>query len=146
MSEHPDPADVPIHPAATVMLIRDPDGAEGGGESSGVEVFMLRRTTKAAFGAGMMVFPGGRVDDADGAPDVVACCTGLDDVIASDRLGIPSGGLAWWTAVVRESFEEAGVLLRASVPADRRRSTPTIDIACTPVSCRWPTCAPATTS
>jgi 8-oxo-dGTP pyrophosphatase MutT (NUDIX family) len=128
MSEHPDPADVPIHPAATVMLIRDPDPAEGGGGSSGVEVFMLRRTTKAAFGAGMMVFPGGRVDDADGAPEVAACCIGLDEGSASERLGIPSGGLAYWAAVVRESFEEAGVLLarpraggRPTIDADDRR-------------------------
>jgi len=132
MSEHPDPADVPIHPAATVMLIRDPDPAQdrgvAGAGSTGVEVFMLRRTTKAAFGAGMMVFPGGRVDDADGAADVAACCTGLDDRSASERLGLPSGGLAYWTAVVRESFEEAGVLLarpraggRPTIGADDRR-------------------------
>ncbi len=128
MPEHPDPADVPIHPAATVMLIRDPDGSDGGGGSSGVEVFMLRRHAKAAFGAGMMVFPGGRVDDADGAPEVAACCTGLDDASASERLGIASGGLAYWTAVVRESFEEAGVLLarpraggRPTIDADDRR-------------------------
>ncbi len=118
MSEHPDPADVPIHPAATVMLIRDPDDG-----SPGVEVFMLRRTSKAAFGPGMMVFPGGRVDDADGAADVAACCTGLDDPSASERLGIESGGLAYWTAVVRESFEEAGVLLARP----RAGGQPTID-------------------
>ena len=123
MADHPDSpdvraaADVPIDPAATVMLIRDAEG------SSGVEVFMLRRTTKAAFGAGMMVFPGGRVDEADGAPDVAACCVGLDDSTASERLGIPSGGLAYWTAVVRESFEEAGVLLAGG----RDGGPPTID-------------------
>src|SRR5260221_7102453 len=52
---------VPARPAATVMLLRDTPG--------GIEVFMLRRTTSAAFAGGMYVFPGGKVDDADGAGD-----------------------------------------------------------------------------
>ncbi len=52
MSEGPE-----LIPAATVLLLRN-------GES-GVEVLMLRRNSKIAFG-GMWVFPGGRVDDADG--------------------------------------------------------------------------------
>jgi len=59
MSEHPDPADVPIHNAATVMLIRDPDPAQdrgvAGAGSTGVEVFMLRRTANAVFAS--HVFP-----------------------------------------------------------------------------------------
>jgi len=78
-----DPAQVPIRPAATVMLVRDIDG------EAGVEVFMLRRTLAAAFGSGMYVFPGGRVETADGA-----------DLEAAHRL-----------AAIRECFEEAGVLL-----------------------------------
>ena len=101
-----DPADVPVRPAATVMLIRDPvDG------DPGVEVFMLRRTATATFGAGMYVFPGGRVDGVDGAEEIGAFCEGLDDATASERLGIDHGGLAYWVAAVRECFEEAGVLL-----------------------------------
>ena len=79
-----DPATVAIRPAATVMLIRDTD--EG---AAGVEVFMLRRTLAAAFGSGMYVFPGGRVDKSDG-----------EDVEVAHRL-----------AAIRECFEEAGVLL-----------------------------------
>lgn len=101
---------MPIHHAATVMLLRDaPDGP------AGIEVFMLRRTTKAAFGAGMFVFPGGRVDEADGALDVELFCRGLDDVEASKKLGLEAGGLAFWIAAVREAFEEAGVLLAQRV-------------------------------
>ena len=101
-----DPRDVPIRPAATVMLVRD--AADGGG---GVEVFMMRRTTRAAFGAGMYVFPGGRVDGVDGADEIAPYCRGLDDETASEKLGIEHGGLAYWVAAVRECFEEAGVLL-----------------------------------
>jgi 8-oxo-dGTP pyrophosphatase MutT (NUDIX family) len=72
--------DTPVKPAATVMLLRDTDG--------GIEVFMLRRNAAAAFAGGMYVFPGGRVDPADGDGDV-----------------------AFVVAAIRECFEEAGVLL-----------------------------------
>lgn len=71
---------MPIRPAATVMLLRD--------AVDGVEVFMLRRTAAAAFAGGMYVFPGGRVDPADG-----------------------DGDEAYVVAAIRECFEEAGVLL-----------------------------------
>ena len=101
-----DPRSVAIRAAATVMLLRDAiDG------SPDIEIFMLRRTMNAAFGPGMYVFPGGRVDVADGVADIAPFCTGLDDVAASSKLGIDSGGLAYWVAAVRECFEEAGMLL-----------------------------------
>ena len=101
-----DPELVPIKPAATVMLVRDAVDGE-----SGVEVFMMRRTASAVFGAGMYVFPGGRVDGVDGADDIAPFCRGLDDASASEQLGIDRGGLAYWVAAIRECFEEAGVLL-----------------------------------
>ncbi|MEC4722435.1 MBL fold metallo-hydrolase [Noviherbaspirillum sp. CPCC 100848] len=88
-------------PAATLILVRD--GARG------LEVFMLQRTHQAAFVPGGYVFPGGAVDAGDGdaffAPDATA------DISASQRLGLPSGGLAYWTAAIRECYEEAGILL-----------------------------------
>ena len=74
---------------------------------------MLRRTANAAFGAGMYVFPGGRVDGVDHADDIAPYCLGLDDVDASSQLGIDTGGLAYWVAAIRECFEEAGVLIAA---------------------------------
>lgn len=95
--------DVPVRPAATVMLVRD--GVDG------LEVFMLQRTRDAAFGGGMFVFPGGGVDRGDASPSVEALCDGLTDASASSQLGLPSGGLAYWVAAIRECFEEAGVLL-----------------------------------
>ena len=72
-----DPASVAIKPAATVMLLRESSDV-------GVEVFMMRRTTKAAFAGGMYVFPGGAVDAEDSSYEIAA---------------------------IRECFEEAGVLL-----------------------------------
>lgn len=96
------------------MVVRDAIDGE-----PGVEVFMLRRTANAAFGAGMYVFPGGRVDGVDGADEIAPFCRGLDDVEASKQLGVDHGGLAYWVAAVRECFEEAGVLL-----AQRRNGEP----------------------
>ncbi len=97
-------SDVPIRDAATVALLRD--GAEG------IEAWLLTRVTQMAFAAGMTVFPGGRVDDADSAlPLAGADLTALaarfdcDEATAHALIG----------AAVRETFEETGVLL--SVPS-----------------------------
>ena len=92
-----DPTKVPVKPAATVLLVRDSD-------AGGIEVFMLRRTFNAAFASGMF-------DDVDGVDEIAELCDGLTDEHASALLGIPSGGLAYWVACIRECFEEAGVLL-----------------------------------
>jgi 8-oxo-dGTP pyrophosphatase MutT (NUDIX family) len=94
---------VPIRPAATVLLLRD--------GTQGLEVLLLRRTTDAVFSPGAHVFPGGAVDDADGAPAVAKWCGGFSDVAASAALGVEHGGLAYYVAAIRECFEEAGVLL-----------------------------------
>jgi len=90
------------------MLVRDATDGD-----PGVEVFMLRRTGRASFAAGMYVFPGGRVDAADGIDEIEPFCSGLDDANASTQLGMESGGLAYWVAAIRECFEEAGILLAA---------------------------------
>ena len=91
--------------AATVMLVRDdPD----------LHVFMLRRNLNADWVGGAYVFPGGAVDPGDRAPAVLARCPDRDDADASAHLGLPEGGLGFWVAGVRETFEEAGVLLARS--------------------------------
>jgi 8-oxo-dGTP pyrophosphatase MutT (NUDIX family) len=88
--------------AATVMLVRDdPD----------LEVFMLRRNLNADWVGGAYVFPGGAVDEGDRAPAVLARCRDRSDADACTRLGVATAGLGFWVAAVRETFEEAGVLL-----------------------------------
>jgi 8-oxo-dGTP pyrophosphatase MutT (NUDIX family) len=117
MSETPTPEQptfVEPKPAATILLVRD-------AQPSGIEVFVMRRTAKAVFAADMYVYPGGRVDDVDHATELEPYCDGLDDATASRRLGVDKGGLAYWVAVVRECFEEAGVLL-----AHRRDGAPVV--------------------
>jgi 8-oxo-dGTP pyrophosphatase MutT (NUDIX family) len=94
---------IAVRDAATVMLVRDVD--------DGMEVFMLRRNLNSDFVGGAYVFPGGAVDEADRHADLERICQGRSDDAASALLGIPSGGLAYWVAAIRESFEEAGVLL-----------------------------------
>jgi glyoxylase-like metal-dependent hydrolase (beta-lactamase superfamily II)/8-oxo-dGTP pyrophosphatase MutT (NUDIX family) len=90
-------------PAATLLLLRD--------GSLGPEAFMLQRSRSAAFLAGAHVFPGGALDKADRDVRVLRRVSGLTDVDASARLGVDSGGLAYWVAALRECFEEAGILL-----------------------------------
>jgi 8-oxo-dGTP pyrophosphatase MutT (NUDIX family) len=95
------------------MPVRDAPGAPGGpgGGRPGIEVLMVRRNLRSDFVGGAYVFPGGAVDPADGGRDAELLCTGRDDAGASAVLGVDSGGLAYWVAVLRECFEEAGLLL-----------------------------------
>jgi glyoxylase-like metal-dependent hydrolase (beta-lactamase superfamily II)/8-oxo-dGTP pyrophosphatase MutT (NUDIX family) len=90
-------------PAATVLLLRDAAGAP--------EVLMLQRTSKAVFLPGAYVFPGGALEEDDASERAAHRVLGLDDARASARLGLESGGLAYWVAAARECFEEAGILL-----------------------------------
>jgi len=98
-----DPEAVPVRDASTVMLLRD--------GTDGIEVVMLRRNLQSDFVGGAYVFPGGGVDAADGGPRLAGLCVGRDDVAASAAVGVDRGGLAFWVAAVRETFEEAGLLL-----------------------------------
>jgi glyoxylase-like metal-dependent hydrolase (beta-lactamase superfamily II)/8-oxo-dGTP pyrophosphatase MutT (NUDIX family) len=92
-----------LRPAATLILLRDaPDG---------LEVLMVRRAAAASVLGGAYVFPGGAIDDTDRDAGAAAYVDRLDDRAASERLALRTGGLAYWIAAVRETFEEAGVLL-----------------------------------
>ncbi|MHB1518068.1 MAG: NUDIX hydrolase [Acidimicrobiales bacterium] len=103
---------VPVRDAATLMLVRDSVGARAraGGQSI-VEVCMLRRNLASEFVAGAYVFPGGSVDPDDRGLQAENLCLGRSDADASRVLGVDSGGLGFWVAALRESFEEAGVML-----------------------------------
>lgn len=89
-------------PAATVIIARD--GRDG------LEVFMMKRTEQVTFG-GAYVFPGGSLDAADRGDHWNELLPDFSDAEASRRLALDSGGRAYWIAVIRECFEEAGLLL-----------------------------------
>ena len=94
--------DVPVRDAATVVLLRD--------SAAGIEAWLLTRVTGMVFAGGMTVFPGGRVDPSDSSVPMI----GGDLAALADRFGcdVPTAH-ALVGAAVRETFEEAGVLLTA---------------------------------
>lgn len=93
-------------PAATVLLLR-PAPADARGHA--FEIFMVRRSGRARFMPDAMVYPGGRLEDQDHDPALAARCD-LSAAEAEARLQDPDG-LALLIAGLRETFEEAGVLL-----------------------------------
>ena len=96
-----DPEQVPVRHAATVMIVQD---------RPHLEVLMVQRTSRAVFGPSAWVFPGGRVDPDDAA-ELSHVVHGLTDDQASQMLDVPANGRAWWVAGLRETLEEAGLLL-----------------------------------
>jgi 8-oxo-dGTP pyrophosphatase MutT (NUDIX family) len=93
--------------AATVMLLRD--------TADGTAVHMLRRRASMAFAGGAYAYPGGGVDPRDDRPvrwagpslDVWAGRLGVDDTASAQAIVC---------AAVRETFEEAGILLAGPTP------------------------------
>ncbi|MFJ3702808.1 MULTISPECIES: NUDIX hydrolase [Streptomyces] len=94
--------------AATVMLLRD-DPSEPG--AVGPAVHMLRRRTSMAFAGGAYAYPGGGVDPRD--DDHLVGWAGPSLETWAGRLGVATSAEAQAVvcAAVRETYEEAGVLL-----------------------------------
>jgi 8-oxo-dGTP pyrophosphatase MutT (NUDIX family) len=109
MTSSTDEPYVPLtpRPAATVMLIRD--------GSQGVSVFLMRRHSAMEFAAGVMVFPGGGVDDRDRNAQIA--WAGPPPSWWAQRFSIETElAEALVCAAARETFEECGVLFAG--PAD----------------------------
>jgi len=81
-------------PAATIILLRD---------APRFETLMVVRHANIAFAGGAMVFPGGRIDAGDHAPQWKDHCDGSGDILQEQ--------LAPRIAAIREAFEETGLLL-----------------------------------
>lgn len=99
----------PVTPkrAATVMLLKD--------TGDGPAVHMLRRRTTMAFAGGAYAYPGGGVDPRD--DDRHVRWAGPTRAWWADRLGVDEAGAqAIVCAAVRETYEEAGVLLAGPTP------------------------------
>lgn len=109
---HPVDDPAPPRPAATVVLLRDPDPR--GGKGDGPEVLLLRRAHTVGFVPGAYVFPGGRVDRSDGDDAVLRHLTGVEPANLARRMGhMPHGSppaAAYLVAAFRETFEETGIL------------------------------------
>lgn len=103
----------PIRPAATVIIARESALARGG-----FEIFMLRRTRGAAFAGGMYVFPGGKVDGDDHLHRYDEYRRGPSDFQAPQQAALGAEWRGYWVAGIRESFEEAGLLLAYTAEGD----------------------------
>ena len=99
-------------PSSTVVLAREAADAP--------EIFMVRRHEDLSFGTAY-AFPGGVVDPDDA--DVHPFCTGLSAEDADSRLGVQGNGLDYYSAAVRELFEESGVLLADTASLDENLAT-----------------------
>ncbi len=82
-------------PAATLIVVRER-------EASAPELLMVERSGRMAFAAGALVFPGGRIDEADRA------------------LGEAAGIEASVVAAIRETIEEAAIPVGISPTPDSR--------------------------
>ena len=91
---------VPPRPATTVLLLRP---SKRGDKASPLEVFMVVRHHQIDSFSGAIVFPGGKLEEADGDKRLRARSGGPDN-ISDDELKFRIAG-------VREAFEECGVLL-----------------------------------
>lgn len=95
--------------AATLILIRDTHRAR-----TGFEILLVRRHTKSTFMPGAYVFPGGRIEASDYSHEAERICHSLSFKQAQDIITgthPPEKALAFFVAAIRETFEEAGILL-----------------------------------
>ncbi len=107
MTAQATPAPLVPRPAATIMLVRDtPDG---------IAVFLMRRHSAMEFAPGVMVFPGGGVDDRDRHAPIT--WVGPTPSWWAQRFGVEVDlAEALVCTAARETFEESGVLFAG--PAD----------------------------
>ncbi len=85
----------PVPLAATVLMLRDC--------GAGLEVLMITRHAETVFAGGALVFPGGRLDAADAGQEIRRQCRGVT--------GVDDAQMALRVCAIRESFEEARLLL-----------------------------------
>jgi 8-oxo-dGTP pyrophosphatase MutT (NUDIX family) len=94
--------------SATVILTRDSNQGP-------FRILLMRRHRDQEFMGGAFVFPGGRLDSGDCDPALTSYAHGLTAAEARRRLQAPDlpeeKALGLFFAALRETFEEAGVLL-----------------------------------
>ncbi|MFI5307181.1 MAG: NUDIX hydrolase [Polyangiales bacterium] len=109
MTAEPDAREpVQPKPAATVVLLRDD------GPSREVEVFLVERQRSMGFMGGMHVFPGGKVSVGDTSTALQARIVDREHGARAEPWGHgvdAAAAAARAVAAIRETFEEAGVLL-----------------------------------
>ena len=95
--------------AATVILTRE--------QADRLQIYLLQRSTTSGFMAGNYVFPGGTLEPEDRDINLFAIHSDLDLTTIADRFGddlTAEKALAFCVAAIRETLEEAGVLLASN--------------------------------
>jgi 8-oxo-dGTP pyrophosphatase MutT (NUDIX family) len=97
---------VPTRPASTVVLVRELERE--------LQVYLLKRSAESGFFPGNYVFPGGTLNPHDGDwafwQDYIDLSP--EDLLKMFGSGLDLAGIvAYGVAAIRETFEEAGVLL-----------------------------------
>ena len=87
-------------PSSTVLVLREERGYP--------EVLMVLRKKNTSFGASY-VFPGGLVEKSDTKEEEEL--NPQEKELFNKRMDIDKGGFAYYSAAIRELFEEAGILL-----------------------------------
>jgi len=109
----------PPRDAATVVILRD--GPQG------PEVFLVKRHGLSDVLGGAYVFPGGKMDAADGAPAHHAYLDQSPDQLHA-ALGepdtAPATACGLFIAALRETYEEAGVLFAQCAPGANEPAAP----------------------
>ena len=100
----------PLRDAATIILVRE--------KNDQLETYLLRRSTQSGFMGGLFVFPGGTVDEQDRDIDFWQSHIDLSLAEIENRLCTPhfkiKDAIAFSTAAIRETLEEAGVLIASA--------------------------------
>ena len=104
---------VPARPSATVALLRERDGHP--------ELLMVKRRAGDAFGDSY-AFPGGVVDHDES--DAHGLIDGMMADEAAAILGISENALDYYSAAIRELFEETGILLARDNSGDWASDSP----------------------
>ena len=86
-------------PSSTVLVLREERGFP--------EVLMVLRKKNTSFGASY-VFPGGLVEKSDTTEEEEL--NPKEKELFNKRMDVNEGGFAYYSAAIRELFEEAGVL------------------------------------
>ena len=105
----------PAKPSATIVLLRESSG--------GPEVLLVKRRAGDAFGDNY-AFPGGVVDEDESASHEYSQGKTADE--ANTELSVAEGGLDYYSAAIRELFEETGILLARDASGDWSQGGPDI--------------------
>jgi 8-oxo-dGTP pyrophosphatase MutT (NUDIX family) len=94
--------------AATVILVRTVNAGSW-------ELFLARRHRRQTFMAGAFVFPGGQLEESDCGPEISSLILAADSFhpqeLLQDNSLTPDKARGFFVAAIRETFEEAGILL-----------------------------------